>query len=919
MRDITHIAEGYSTPRLVLCVILMITSNFISKTSLSVRGSFPAAAVPRRPFPQHTTYAPGTIKPNNVPQQQLDDSVMFFYDRWKARYLKHDCTTDQYYVFDDEQAPMICVSEGQGYGMLITTIMAGYDSNAQTYFNGLYNFYRAHPSYINNRLMAWKENTGCITDSANGTDAATDGDMDIAFGLLLAHEQWGSGGVIDYFREANALITAIMQDEINHQTHLTKLGDWAMAPEPKYYYGTRTSDFMMDHFRIFAQATNDSNWLKVIDQCYLLVAFMQTRYSASAGLLPDFILHTNTTPIPAPPNYLEAYTDGSYSYNACRDPWRIATDYLMSGDQRAKGALDRLNTWVRSRTGNDPTQIWAGYRLDGGNVPGNQYNAESFTGPFAVSAMVDSGNQGWLNNLWTFNVSRYNFDSAFYYENTLKLLTMIVVSGNWWQPQFQRTIAFSGYRWNVKSTSVPDTPGGNYFSPGSENVCVDSLGQLHLRITRRNGRWYSSEIRLDTSLGYGRYVFYTPSRLDILNENAALGFSTWDEDSAQAHREIDIGFSRPDNQADTANALFDVQPWEMGGHLYRWRMPGFIDSSINGFNWQHDSVSFFSVSGSRAFPPYQQINASWKYAGPGIPTPGNEKAHINIRLEKGSAPSDSQEIEAVISKFEFNPALPPTPSTWQMVSLPRKVINGNLHILIPNALSEAFYFVPSSGYRQCDTLKEGAGYWVRLQGSAFPTIIEGDSIHADTVVVEEGWNLIGSISVPITLSAITSEPPALVTSQFYSFQSGYFVSSSIQPGRGYWVKVNQNGQLILSKSSSTSPANSIRIIPTAELPPPPPEESNPERFQWPEAFVLSQNYPNPFNPATVIGYHLFAGGQVRLAVYNLMGQEVARLVDEMQDPGYRSVTWNAHGLPAGVYFIQLNYGHPQTVKAVLIK
>lgn len=376
----------FLTAQWIVVVLLIPTSA----ESQSARKSLSPVG---HPFPQHTIYTPGTIKPNNVTQQVMDDSVRSFYDRWKARYLKHDCGSSLYYVFDDEQAPTICVSEGQGYGMLITTMMAGYDPNAQTYFDGLYNFYREHPSDINNRLMAWREKTGCVTDTSAGVDAATDGDMDMAFGLLLAHEQWGSGGTINYFQEAKALIAAIMQDEINHETWATKLGDWSVVSEPGYYYGTRTSDFMMDHFRIFQQIMSDSSWQNVIDQCYALIASMQSRYSPLTGLLPDFIVRTNSTPTPASSNYIEAPTDGSYSYNACRDPWRIGVDYLMSGDSRAKDALDKLNAWIRYHTGNDPSQIWSGYHLNGSNVAGNQYNAESFTGPFAVGAMVDPDNQ----------------------------------------------------------------------------------------------------------------------------------------------------------------------------------------------------------------------------------------------------------------------------------------------------------------------------------------------------------------------------------------------------------------------------------------------------------------------------------------------------------------------------------------------
>jgi len=93
----------------------------------------------------------------------------------------------------------------------------------------------------------------------------------------------------------------------------------------------------------------------------------------------------------------------------------------------------------------------------------------------------------------------------------------------------------------------------------------------------------------------------------------------------------------------------------------------------------------------------------------------------------------------------------------------------------------------------------------------------------------------------------------------------------------------------------------------------------------PSAFELQQNFPNPFNPETVISYTLQHVGQVSVTVYNLLGRQIATLVDERQNAGTYSLTWDGRdhdGRPvaSGVYFYQLKAGNiAQTKKMILLK
>ena len=379
------------------------------------------------PFPQHQVYAGNSIKPNQLSQQKMDELTTSFYRQWKNRYVKAGCKPGTYYIWFEGKGKKQSVSEGQGYGMVITALMAGADYAAKATYDGLFRFFAEHRN--KHGLMAWAQDKDCRSIDPS---SATDGDMDIAYSLLLADKQWGSAGTFNYLFEAKQLIKAIMAYEINPKTFSIVLSD-AVEYDSKDYYDMRASDFMPAHFKAFEQVTGDTRWRKVIDANYKLFNDLEKKYSDDAGLIPDFIVNINKSARPAPAHFLESKYDGYYNYNACRVPWRIASDYLLNGDHRAKAINDKINHWIKETTRGIPDNISAGYTLNGDDIKGRYFEALSFIGPFAVSAMVDQKNQHWLNGVWDYLIN-FKLKDYDYYDNSIKLMNMIILSGNYWQP-----------------------------------------------------------------------------------------------------------------------------------------------------------------------------------------------------------------------------------------------------------------------------------------------------------------------------------------------------------------------------------------------------------------------------------------------------------------------------------------------------
>jgi len=214
----------------------------------------------------------------------------------------------------------------------------------------------------------------------------------------------------------------------------------------------------------------------------------------------------------------------------------------------------------------------------------------------------------------------------------------------------ERVISFSGFEWIVDdSGSSRINPGQNYFSGSEENVRVDSRGNLHLKITNRNGVWYCAKVTLKESFAFNKYVFYVSSRVDKFDKNVVSGLFTYLDDS----NEIDIEFSKWGVDGDM-DSQFAVQPAHHSGNICRYSINLNGRHSTHIIDWKKDKIDFASYRGhSSTRPQSSKIISEWSYTGGFIPKEGEEKIMINLWLFKGYPPSDNKEVEMIIKAFEI--------------------------------------------------------------------------------------------------------------------------------------------------------------------------------------------------------------------------------------------------------------------------
>lgn len=523
-----------------------------------------------KPFPQAITY-PNCIKPNNVTQSAMNTSVASYYDYWKAKYLKNNLSSlpGGYYVRgeisgDAEGFVPLGTSEGHGYGMVITALMAGHDPNAKTIFDGLFKTARAFHSSINTNLMGWV--VADATGAQGHFDSATDGDIDIAYSLILAHYQWGSNGSINYLNEAKKMITNGLKAANLTSTNRLNLGDW----DAKSALNTRPSDWMLSHLRAFYNETGDAAWLNLINNLYAVYNQFSTTYSPSTGLISDFVV--KNPPEPAPKNFIdEGPQTNEYNYNACRVPLRVVMDYALYGNSNAYTISNKIATWIIGKTSGNPANVKDGYQLNG-TVSGSDPEAV-FVAPFVAASVVNSANQSFLNSGWNFLKTA----KSGYYSDTYSLLCQLFISGNWWKPE--------------AGTTPPPTTGTTTTLTTTKDAYIRNGDYAATAYGSTDPSILSTKLNTATTTGYDRqtYIGFDLSNISGTITSAVLKVYGHLEDNRSANIPIGVfsvantswtetGLTWNNKPATSSSALTTVTITDSIARYYSWDITAYINS-----------------------------------------------------------------------------------------------------------------------------------------------------------------------------------------------------------------------------------------------------------------------------------------------------------------------------------------------------
>ena len=345
----------------------------------------------RYPFPQMVEY------PNGVQSDKIDyDFVAQWYQNWKSKYLV-DCNG---MIMPSTENSGTSKVEAQGFAMISVAYMAD-----KATFDGLYAFYKNKIQSNSCGLMAWHVSCGGVNDGG----AATDGDIDVAAGLVVAHWQWPNDG---YDEKLNEVLG-------NLKTMIADCSGGLKAVYPgcggNFRWGgcneTDISYYEPAFFRYFAQYSGDDVWNQLADSTHTI---RDNAADGNTGLVPDWQSVEGRAGAGS--------RSGNFAFDAIRTPFKHALDYLWNGNEKAGAWCKKITDWANSQ---GIGSIVDGYTLSGSRTSNNHNMA--VIGSLAVCALA---NEQSVADDFVAEAGKMRDD--FWYSGYLGNLYLLAMTGNMW-------------------------------------------------------------------------------------------------------------------------------------------------------------------------------------------------------------------------------------------------------------------------------------------------------------------------------------------------------------------------------------------------------------------------------------------------------------------------------------------------------
>ncbi len=562
-----------------------------------------------------------------------------------------------------------------------------------------------------------------------------------------------------------------------------------------------------------------------------------------------------------------------------------------------------------------------------------------------VEVLVPNGGEVWESESmhqisWTYeNVSNitieYSIDNGSTWTTIIADTTASTGTIDWQLPNVSDTTDALVRIINLSNPSVADTSDAVF-------TIIKIQPQLHLLVpnggevwqvgTQQTISWSSllvDSLMIEVSTDNG-----TTWSTIVANADASTGSYDWTIDAAGTTTAlIRLRNATDTTLIDQSNAVFEM-PLLAVSVLPSWNLVSvparFENALISNIFYGSASESFEYTGG------YETLDTA--IIGKGFWLKYNTAATMPIYGE-----SSSRETIAVREK-------------WNIIgSLSEAFSSSSLEPLSPSmTLSQIFGYHPDSGYTQALTIQPGKGYWLKTS-EAGSLVLNSSTLHSKLNMIEDNNNAVISLKFKDkqgrertlfvneeetkSYNEVSGELPPVPPSGVFDvrFASQRFVESlhgkkskatiEIRSAE-YPLSVTMTGylhqtsyKLVERKQGEILHEYNFDEVQVVLLSSPPEGILTIEATdatEHPQQVSLGQNYPNPFNPVTVISYRLSENSFVSLKIFNLLGEEVATLVNEVQEAGTKSVEFSAEKLSSGVYVYRLTAGRFSEVKRMII-